>query len=153
MADGTNRRRNSDPLWALLLALAGLFSNAGFFVNTAIRPALPWLSVILSLLALVFFVRGLRRALSGPHLYRGTGVSIALCVVALLATGLSLFGFYSSRKLPAATDAPQVGQKVPDFTLNDTSGRPVSLDSLLTASDSTAAAPKAVLLIFYRGYW
>ena len=52
-----------------------------------------------------------------------------------------------------------VGQRVPDFTLSDTSGQPVSLDQLLapagsaSTSQSQAQAPNAVLLIFYRGYW
>ena len=69
-----------------------------------------------------------------------------------------------------ATGAPQVGQKVPDFTLADTNGNKVSLGQLLGKGDSpaspsnvtgqaspvgtsTGTPPKAVLLVFYRGYW
>jgi peroxiredoxin len=48
-----------------------------------------------------------------------------------------------------------VGQQAIDFTLTDTSGQPVSLDQLFmpAADDPQATTPKAVLLIFYRGYW
>ncbi|HZE25074.1 MAG TPA: hypothetical protein VE054_13850 [Blattabacteriaceae bacterium] len=74
--------------------------------------------------------------------------------------------------MPSSAAAPQVGQKVPDFTLADTSGNKVSLDQLLGKADasvsasantatgqaipvglSTATPTKAVLLVFYRGYW
>ena len=49
----------------------------------------------------------------------------------------------------------QVGQRAPDFTLADSTGRSVSLDDLLAAEPGNLASsgPKAVLLIFYRGYW
>jgi cytochrome oxidase Cu insertion factor (SCO1/SenC/PrrC family) len=79
-------------------------------------------------------------------------ITVVLTVVALLPVALTAFAFVVSRKLPNTTAAPQVGQKVPDFTLADTSGTPVTLDQLLSASSGTQA-PKAVLLIFYRGYW
>jgi hypothetical protein len=37
----------------------------------------------------------------------------------------------------------------------DTSGQSVALDSLFApaSAEPSSAAPKAVLLIFYRGYW
>jgi len=55
-----------------------------------------------------------------------------------------------------------VGQKVPDFTLADTNGNNVSLDLLLDKPNVPVVEPpdvgpatptKAVLLVFYRGYW
>jgi hypothetical protein len=71
-----------------------------------------------------------------------------------------------------------VGQKVPDFTLADTNGLKLSLGQLLGKEHVTLVAPprevmeklgmgnqlppasaspgtptKAVLLVFYRGYW
>jgi hypothetical protein len=78
-----------------------------------------------------------------------------------------VFGQYHARDLPASSGAPQVGQKAPDFTLSDSNGNTVSLGQLLgsgaaatgtpgEASGATTVgspAPKAVLLIFYRGYW
>ena len=52
----------------------------------------------------------------------------------------------------ASVGAPQVGQKAPDFTLSDTSNKPMSLAGLLT-QPINGKSPKGVLLIFYRGYW
>jgi hypothetical protein len=94
-------------------------------------------------------------------------------VLSLLICGLVAFASISSRNLPSSAEAPQVGQKVPDFTLADISGNKVSLGQLLLgkADSSTSASAnsttgqaipvgmsaatptKAVLLVFYRGYW
>jgi hypothetical protein len=82
-----------------------------------------------------------------------------------LLFALVIFISLSARKLPESAGAPQPGQKAPDFTLADTSGNKVSLEQLLSSSAAPTAtasagatvtggnAPKAVLLIFYRGYW
>jgi len=81
--------------------------------------------------------------------------------------------FFHARAVPASAGAPHVGQTAPDFTLTDTAGKAVSLAQLLgpatggaTAADpiingvtngitngATNGAAKAVLLVFYRGYW
>jgi peroxiredoxin len=42
--------------------------------------------------------------------------------------------------------APRVGQKAPEFTLPDQNEKPVALADLLSRS-------RAVVLIFYRGFW
>jgi len=111
------------------------------------------------------------------------GFSSILGVLALLICGLAALASITSRALPAATNAPQVGQKAPDFTLADTNGNKVSLGQLLGKADAAtktvslvappkevmeklgmanqsspvaagiATPPKAVLLVFYRGYW
>jgi len=153
MSAPPQRRWNGDPLWGFLLALTALAVNAGFFVPTAVQAALPWVSLLLAVTALVFVIRGLRRALVQSRIYRRKALSIVLGVVTLVLAGLSIVAFYGARLLPGAAIAPQVGQTAPDFTLADTHGRPVSLDSLFAAADSSTPAPKAVLLIFYRGYW
>ncbi|HET9363530.1 MAG TPA: hypothetical protein VFP71_00945, partial [Candidatus Angelobacter sp.] len=93
--------------------------------------------------------------------------SSILGVLALLICGLGIFIWVHARELPASSGAPHVGQKAPDFTLSDSNGNKVSLAQLLAPVQSTdqagnAGAPnspaanssqKAVLLIFYRGYW
>ena len=56
------------------------------------------------------------------------------------------------RQLPASRRAPQIGQKAPEFRLNDTSGKAVSLSELLS-TPINGQPPKGVLLVFYRGYW
>ena len=51
---------------------------------------------------------------------------------------------YRFSALPAAPNAPQVGQAAPDFTLVDDTGSPLQLSAL---------HGKNVLLVFYRGHW
>ena len=78
-------------------------------------------------------------------------ILVALFSFAFIA--LFIFSvFVFSRWLPPSTGAPQVGQKAPDFTLQDQTGRQVSLNELLTAPVN-GNPPKSVLLVFYRGYW
>jgi hypothetical protein len=153
MSDATQHRRNVAPWWGLLFAVGAIGCNVAFFVSSPLQGALPWLSLLFAGLALIFLVTGLWRALGRPQLYRGKTLSVLLSVIAFFAVGLTTFAFVSSRKLPSSTTAPQVGQRVPDFTLSDTSGTRVSLDQLLAPAASGSPAPKAVLLVFYRGYW
>ncbi len=82
--------------------------------------------------------------------------TLPLLAVALLA----LFAFLgtSRAQLPASKNAPQVGQKAPDFTLPDSMGKDVKLSTLRSGEPevfgATADIPGYwILLIFYRGYW
>jgi hypothetical protein len=165
MSDRTERRTNAAIWWGLLFAIVALGCNAAFFIGAPFQAAITWLSLLFGVVSLIFLVTGLNGVFREPELYRGKVLTIVLALIALLPAGLSVLGFVGARKLPGATAAPQVGQKVPDFTLADSSGKPVSLDQLLAASSATSSglpasgealssvAPKAVLLIFYRGYW
>jgi hypothetical protein len=153
MPEAPTLLRNNDPLVAFLLALAALAANAGFLVSNAVQVALPWLSLALAIISLIFIARGLRRSIVHSQLYRGKVLSVVLSVLTLAVAGFSIVAFFGARKLPSASAAPQVGEKVPDFVLSDTAGQPVSLEKLFISADSSSPAPKAVLLIFYRGYW
>jgi hypothetical protein len=164
----------------LLLALAAFLSNAGFFLGLPGQRAIPWLSVALAIAALVCVAVGIMRAFRQPQVYGGKISSSILGLLSLLICGLVAVASVTSRALPVATNAPQVGQKAPDFTLADTNGNKVSLGQLLGKADSsvsasasnssgqtppggmstatpvglvTATPPKAVLVVFYRGYW
>jgi hypothetical protein len=155
MPDMIEGRRNW-VLWSgFLLALGALLCNAAFFVNPPGQRAIPWLSVLLAGVALIFLVWGLQRAFGQPKVYRGKILSSILALVSLLMAGVAIFSFFQARAIPASAGAPKVGQKAPDFTLADTSGQPVSLAQLFApaAGDSQIIPPKAVLLVFYRGYW
>ena len=46
---------------------------------------------------------------------------------------------------PTDIDRVKVGQPAPDFTLEDSNGKAISL--------SDFRAKKSVVLVFYRGYW
>jgi hypothetical protein len=158
MPDPTERRKNTAPWWGFLLAIGGIGCNLAFFVRPPLPGMLPWLSLLFAVFALIFLAFGLKRAFGQPQVYRGKALSVVLAVIALFPVGLTAFAFVTARKLPGSTAAPQVGERAPDFTLSDTSGKPVSLDQLLappsgSSSEPGTPAPKAVLLIFYRGYW
>lgn len=171
MPEVAQRRRNWASWYGLLLALVAILSNAGFFLALPGQKAIPFLSWTLTVIALVFAFTGVLRAFQQPQVYGGKVSSSILGVISLSIVALVVFGSIQSRKLPASAEAPQPGQKAPDFTLADTNGTKVSLGQLLGMSNSSpsvpasavvtganssrsaTAAPKAVLLIFYRGYW
>jgi hypothetical protein len=168
----TTRRRNWAPWIGLLLAVLAMLSNGVYFLGLPGQRALPIVGVALVIAALVCAAAGVLRTFRQPQRYGGKVSSSILGVVSLLLCVLAAFASMHSRDLPEATSAPQVGQKVPDFTLADTSGNKVSLGQLLAKADlpaspgnvtgqaspvgvnSASATPtKAVLLVFYRGYW
>jgi heme/copper-type cytochrome/quinol oxidase subunit 2 len=154
MAGIGKTRRNFMPWVALVFAILSLACNVALFVGSPQQAVLPWLSIFFAVVALFFLVVGLTRAFDRQKIYGGKTLSIVVSVFTLII--VSFIGFLSirTRELPSAASAPQVGQRAPDFTLTDTSGKPVSLGQLVEVSPfSHAAAPKAVLLIFYRGYW
>jgi cytochrome oxidase Cu insertion factor (SCO1/SenC/PrrC family) len=67
-----------------------------------------------------------------------------------LALSLLLFGFGSYMNFVMARIPPEpvvlrIGERPPDFTLPDASGRPVTL--------ADYRGKKPVVLVFYRGYW
>lgn len=141
-----------------------MFSNLLFIMGAPGLRAIPWLSLVLGIAALICAAVGIMRAFRQPQIYRGKVSSSILGVVTLVICGLFAFLSLHSRELPSSAAAPQVGQKVPDFTLADTSGNKVSLGQLLGQAGSTTAQaapvsmsaatpPKALLLVFYRGYW
>lgn len=167
MVEITERRRNRAPWLALLLAVVAVLSNVGFFVSMPGQGALVWVGLVLAVAALVNAAVGVMRAFRQPQVYGGKVSSSILGMIALLLCAFVGFAFATARALPASSGAPHVGQKAPDFTLADTSGAKVSLKQLLgktsgplvtaltnsNATSATATPPKAVLLIFYRGWW
>jgi hypothetical protein len=157
MNTGREQLKRNSPLWAgVLLIVLAILTFALFFVSVPGQQFLPWVNLLLSGLAVVFFIAGLRRASSQPERYRGKAAGWALTIVSSLVLLFAAFAFYVARKVPDAAAAPQVGQKAPDFELKDTKGQTVSLAQLLAQPHDAAGAgarPKAVLLVFYRGYW
>ncbi|MGH9774150.1 MAG: peroxiredoxin family protein [Candidatus Acidiferrales bacterium] len=81
---------------------------------------------------------------------------LVLAVFVLSACALAAQEPLSSTMLPPSTGAPNVGDKVSDFTLPDIHGQPVKLATLRSGSlesGKTAAEVRGYweLLIFYRG--
>src|SRR3954453_18155508 len=150
MPEQTDTRRGNRALWiALLLAIAAVACNVGFFINAPGQRLLPWLSLVLAVSAVDGVVIGFRRL--GAQSSGRKALQVAVGVLSLLLVAFTGFAFVKARELPATAEAPQVGQRVPDFTLQDAEGRPVSLSQLFAAADAGGTPPKAVLLVFYRG--
>jgi hypothetical protein len=153
------RRRNRVLFAGVAFLFLTILSNVVPSLYTlkipGLETVLPWVSLLLPVIALVCFAIGLKRAFSQPEIYRGRVSGSILGVVSLLLIAASTWFFIHLRDLPASSGAPRIGQKAPDFTLSDTSGNQVSLSELLKTPIDAASgkAPKGVLLIFYRGYW
>ena len=128
-------------LWGgLLLSVVAFVSYFVFFVRYPVTRDVPWANVVLFLLALFLLISGFRRA----RRKIAAGVAVALGFVIAATLG---FAIVVGSKVPHSPTAPQVGQKMPDFKLLDSTGREVSLAQLLASSQ------RGVLLVFYRGYW
>jgi hypothetical protein len=151
-----NIKRFNWPLFAgLLLAVAAFLTYFSIFVWFPVTRDFPWANLLIFLGASVLLVIGLRRGFASdrPHPKRSKIISAIVAALGFGIFALFLFGFFVfARWLPASKGAPQVGQRAPEFTLPDTTGKRVSLNELLT-SPINGAAPRGVLLVFYRGYW
>jgi cytochrome oxidase Cu insertion factor (SCO1/SenC/PrrC family) len=135
-------------LWAgFAVALAAAFSYVPVFLWFPITRDFPWANLLLFVAAGCLLGAGLRRAFAQPGRYRGKVSGPILAGISLVLCGLFGFGtYYVARSLPPGSTALPVGRTAPDFQLADAQGRPVTLSQLRQDR-------RAVLLIFYRGYW
>jgi hypothetical protein len=147
-------KRLNWQIWAgFLLSLFAGLSYEFVFVRWPITRDFPWVNLILFAIAIVLLFLGLRRAFKPDKRIVSKIFSSLAAALGVLFFAALLFGvFVAGRWLPASAGAPQVGQKAPDFTLADSNNKPVTLAQLLTEPVNNKP-PKAVLLIFYRGYW
>ena len=150
---GTKRRPNG-ALWiGFLVSVFAFLSYIPIFAKYPSTRDMPWANFLIFALGLVFLFLGLRRAFVQPVLYRGKIAGPILTTLSVAELVFFCFTIFSLGKhLPPSTQAPQVGQKAPDFALADINGRTVSLATLLSAPDASHPT-KGVLLVFYRGYW
>jgi hypothetical protein len=151
-----NIKRLNWPLWVgFLLTLGAFLSYFFIFVWFPFTRDFPWANLLLFVLAGVLLFMGLKRGFASdrPHPTRSKIVSSIVSVFSLVVIALFVFTiFIGGRWLPASKGAPKVGQRAPDFSLPDSSGKTVSLNELMT-TPINGNAPKGVLLVFYRGYW
>jgi hypothetical protein len=148
-------RPNNWPIWlALPFSLATVFSYPFVFVRWPLTRDLPWVNLLMAVATLALVAVGIRRALAAPG--RLVAKSLSVLVGALAVAGLWMFVYgvmIVPRRLPVSTGAPQIGQHAPDFSAADVDAKAVSLSRLLSDPLASGAAPRALLLIFYRGYW
>jgi hypothetical protein len=152
MTDTTARKRTPAPWIGLLLTVLGALSNGLPFAGFPAAPV-PWISLLLSLIGFVIVLFGLWRVFGQSTAYKGKLSGAAAAGLSLLFLAGAIVFFWSARHIPAeSAAAPQIGQRVPDFTLPDSTGHSVSLTQLFSGS-AGVEPPKALLLVFYRGYW
>jgi hypothetical protein len=142
------QRKWNWPLWAgFAVAVLAAFSYLPVFSRFPVTRDVPWVNLVLFLAAGYLLVKGWRRALAVPTRYRGklagpilALLSLAICVLFCVGT------FLAARSLPASRGVLHAGRPAPEFTLTAADGSAVSLSQLRQGK-------RAVLLIFYRGYW
>jgi len=141
-------------IWAaFFLSVVAFLSYPFVFVRFPVTRDFPWANLPLFAIAMVLLVVGVRRAFAPDRRRRSKIAASILATLSVAIVGLFVFSvFIAARWLPASRGAPQAGQKAPEFSLADTSGKPVSLSELLSGPIN-GMPPKGVLLVFYRGYW
>jgi AhpC/TSA family len=140
------KRKWNWPIWVgFVVAVGGLFSYE-FFAEFPITRDFPWANLLLFGIGAALLLIGLFRAFGRPQLYRGKVFGPIFTVIAFAL--FAFFGyeiFYVLKQVPLSAQAPRIGEKAPEFTLSDQSGKNVALSDLLS--------PNGAILIFYRGYW
>ena len=129
-----NERMLAIAALVLSLGTVGLYGGLIATLSFPLRPA--WYLGALGI--------GAAPAVAAVWRVRGWLTVSALVVSGLLLAGAGFFNFVAMR-VPPGQPLVVVGAPVPDFTLPDAAGRPVSL--------SDYRGKKPVILVFYRGYW
>jgi len=140
------KRKWNWPIWiGFLVAVGGLFSYE-FFARFPTTRDFPWANLLLFAVGAILLLRGLVRAFGRPQDYRGKIIGSIFAVISLLLFAFFSYEiFYVLKQVPLSAQAPRIGQKAPDFSLPDETGKQVSLAELI--------APHGAVLIFYRGHW
>jgi hypothetical protein len=125
-------------LLSALVAVAGIATYVVLFRVAVVRNH-PEGYVLALVLATALAALALRR--SRPRRWTSW---LALGFSSLLLVAGAWFNFVGAR-VPDTPTALRVGERAPDFTLPDASGRRVSL--------ADYRGKKSVVLVFYRGYW
>lgn len=130
-----------------MIVVIALASYIPVFTPFAVTRDFPWANYLLFLVGGGVLAVGLRRAYRDPQRYRGKISGTILGALAVLLAGFFVFFIvYLGKQIPAAESALHTGQRAPGFTLQNVDGKQVTLSDL-------ANNHRAVLLIFYRGYW
>ena len=135
-------------IWVgFLIVVASVVSYIPIFTVFASTRDVPWVNYILFLVGGALIAVGLKRAFHDPEHYRGKLSGSILGALSVLIAGFFVaFILYAGRQIPASENALRAGQPAPSFTLVDAAGK-------LTSSSELLKDRRALLLIFYRGYW
>jgi hypothetical protein len=111
-----NQKRTNSALWlGLLITVLGPLSNFLYYYKIP-AAVLPWLNLAIPAIGLLLILIGVVRASRQPQLYRGKILGSIFTVLAALLFAGSVWLFIHVRDVPRSAGAPQIGQRVPDFT-------------------------------------
>jgi hypothetical protein len=146
--DHCMKRRHNILLWlGFVVVLLAVSTYIPIFAIFAATRDIPWVNYLLFLAGGVLLFLGWRRAFRQPDVYRGKVLGSILTSLSVLLFAFFVFVIlYISKAIPASESAVRVGQIAPDFMLVSSDGKQVSLSDQLKTN-------RAVVLIFYRGYW
>jgi hypothetical protein len=129
------------------VSLFAFLSYYLLFIRWPATRDVPWVNLLLFFVGGVSLGIGLNRAYRESARYRGKISGAVLGTLSLLVFGLFCYvNFSLAKNLPPANAGLHAGQQAPAFTLSDENSKPVALSALMKNN-------RAVLLIFYRGYW
>jgi hypothetical protein len=142
------KRRQNVPTWAgFAIVIVALVSYIPIFTLFPVTRDIPWANYLLFLLGGGLLAVGVKRAFRDPEHYRGKISGSILAVLSVLLFGFFVGGIlYFGKQIPSAERALRPGQPAPSFVLQDITGKRVASSELLKGN-------RAVVLVFYRGYW
>lgn len=142
------KRHWNIPIWAgFAIVVASLVSYIPLFTLFPVTRDVPWVNYLLFVVGGSLLGVGLRRAFRDPEHYRGKISGSILSGLSLLLCGFFVVSIlYLGKQIPSSESALRTGESAPSFTLLDVSGKPVTSSDLLKNH-------RALLLVFYRGYW
>jgi peroxiredoxin len=115
-------------LWSgLVLSPIAYLSYPFVFERWPVTRDFPWVNLLLFGVAALLLAAGLRRAFAPGRrrFLRITAGVIATTLSVAIFASFVMSVFVRARQLPASAQAPQVGERAPDFTLPDENGAPV----------------------------
>jgi hypothetical protein len=142
------KRRWNIVIWTgFAFVIAALVSYIPLFALFPATRDVPWVNYLLFLVGGCLLAVGIRRAFRDPEHYRGKISGSILAGLSLILFGFFIFGIaYAAKQIPSSESALRPGSAAPPFTLVDAAGRQVTSSDLLKNH-------RALVLVFYRGYW
>jgi len=142
------KRRWNIPIWVgFTFVIAAVFSYIPLFALFPVTRDVPWANYLLFLIGGFLLAIGVMRAFRDPERYRGKLSGSLFACLSVAVFGLFVFGLaYASKRIPSPESALRPGTVAPPFTLLNTAGRQVTSSEILKTH-------RALVLIFYRGYW
>jgi hypothetical protein len=142
------KRRWNIPIWTGFgFVIAAVVSYIPLFVPFPVTRDVPWVNYLLFLAGGFLLAVGITRAFRDPEHHRGKISGSILAGLSVVLFGLFVFGMaYATKQIPSSESALRPGSIAPPFTLVDAAGRQVTSSDLLKSH-------RALVLVFYRGYW